>query len=75
MPNYQFRCRSCGRHFELTTSNSDDDKGPECPYCQSQDVELKLSSLFVTRERPVQVVATTKESSTASNCGSPGPFS
>ena len=71
MRTYQYRCRTCGRHFEITNSNSDTEQDPECPYCHSRDSELNLSSLFAPQEkRP----ATTRMATT-SNCGSPGPFS
>ena len=71
MHAYQYRCRTCGRHFEITNSDSDNEQDPECPYCQSEDIELNLSSLFG------RAIKTTLAASAApaGNCGSPGPFS
>jgi putative FmdB family regulatory protein len=71
MRTYQYRCRTCGRHFETDSSDSDNEQGPECPYCQSKDIELKLSSLFGLVKKTVPVTTTAP----AGNCGSPGPFS
>ncbi len=71
MRTYQYRCRTCGRHFEITNSDSDSEQGPECPYCQSKDIELKLSSLFSwAKKAPPPAKA-----APSGNCGSPGPFS
>jgi len=71
MHTYQYRCRTCGRHFEVNSSNSESEQGPECPYCQSTDCELNLSSLFA----PEKKFDKPPKLATASNCGSPGPFS
>ena len=71
MNTYEYRCRTCGRHFKINPSNSESDQVPECPYCQSRDAELKLSSLSAPEEK----IPTTASPETASYCGSPGPFS
>ncbi len=71
MRTYQYRCRTCGRHFEITNSGSDSEQSLECPYCQSQDIELKLSSLFGLVKKTIPLA----KAAPASNCGSPGPFS
>ena len=71
MHTYQYRCRTCGRHFEITPSNSDNEQNSECPYCQSKDIELDLSSLFGRATK----TTVTAETEPAGNCGSPGPFS
>jgi putative FmdB family regulatory protein len=71
MHTYKYRCRTCGRHFEITNSDSDSEQDPECPYCQSKDVELNLSSLF---GRVIKITLTHKAAAPAGNCGSPGPF-
>ena len=71
MVTYEFRCRTCGRHFELTEAMAESEQLPECPYCHSRDAELKLSSLFAPKEKLSAEVS----EADASNCGSPGPFS
>jgi putative FmdB family regulatory protein len=71
MHTYQYRCRTCGRHFEITSSDSESEQVPECPYCQSKDIELNLSSLFGRAKKTTPVA----EMAPAGNCGSPGPFS
>ena len=71
MHTYEFRCRTCGRHFEVPDLDSETDQVPECPYCHSRDAELKLSSLFAPKEKLSAEVSVAD----AGNCGSPGPFS
>jgi putative FmdB family regulatory protein len=71
MRTYEYRCRTCGRHFEITNSDSESEQTPECPYCQSRDIELNLSSLFGRAKKTTTVA----RAETADNCGSPGPFS
>ena len=72
MHTYQYRCRTCGRHFEITNSDSDREQNSESPYCQSKDIELNLSSLF---GRAVKTALAAKAEEPTGNCGSPGPFS
>jgi|GEM_PF-4868522 len=43
MRTHQYRCRTCGRHFEMTISDSECEQVPECPYCQGQDIDMKLA--------------------------------
>ena len=75
MRRYEYRCQTCGRHFKITSSDSEDEQAPECPNCQSQDIEFKLSSLFVPEERPNPAATLARTSvAIAGNCGSRGPF-
>jgi len=71
MQTYKYRCRTCGRHFEINSADPDNEQDPECPYCQSEDIELNLSSFFG------RAIKTTLDTNAvpAGNCGSPGPFS
>jgi hypothetical protein len=54
----------------MTISDSECEQVPECPYCQGQDIELRLSALFAPKEK----LATAASQPSASNCGSPGTF-
>jgi len=71
MHTYQYRCRTCGRHFEITNADLESEQNSECPYCQSKDIELDLSSLFGRATKTTQAT----RMAPAGNCGSPGPFS
>jgi len=42
MPLYEYRCRQCGREFELLVRQP---MTPACPACESADLE-RLLSLF-----------------------------
>jgi putative FmdB family regulatory protein len=66
----QYRCRTCGRHFEIISSNSENEKVPECPYCQSQDIEFTHYSVLTSVEK----LDAAASLASASNCGSPGLF-
>ncbi|QPC81601.1 zinc ribbon domain-containing protein [Phototrophicus methaneseepsis] len=41
MPTYAYRCLECGTEFEAT--HSINDEPPECPYCESEDVERRIT--------------------------------
>lgn len=45
MPVYEYRCRRCGREFEIRASISEHSKGlkPVCPSCGSEDSERLIS--------------------------------
>ena len=45
MPIYEYTCRACGHQFEALVRAS---STPECPACQSQDLERILSLPAVT---------------------------
>ena len=40
MPIYEYRCETCGHEFETLVLGKTQ---PECPSCQSQDLERLLS--------------------------------
>lgn len=44
MPMYEYRCRKCGRLFELLRRMQDADRELECPECLSEEVERLLST-------------------------------
>jgi len=44
MPMYEYRCRKCGKRFEMLRRMSDADRDLECPDCRSEEVERLLSS-------------------------------
>ncbi len=44
MPIYEYRCRDCGKSFEMIRSLKDADKDLKCPGCHSCTVERLLSS-------------------------------
>ena len=44
MPIYEYRCRECGKSFEMLRSMKEADKDLECPACHSRQVERQLSS-------------------------------
>jgi putative FmdB family regulatory protein len=71
MRTYEFRCRTCGRHFEVPDIDSETDQVPKCPYCHSLDAELRLSSIFAPKQKNSSEVSM----ASTDNCGSPGPFS
>lgn len=40
MPIYDYRCSTCGQHFELLVRSSDT---PACPHCAGTALERQLS--------------------------------
>ena len=47
MPIYEYQCCSCEAQFELLVLRSDT---PECPACESSDLERKLSTSAVSSD-------------------------
>jgi putative FmdB family regulatory protein len=47
MPLYDFECRSCGREFEALVRAGDE---PQCPDCQSRDLERLLSTFALSTD-------------------------
>ncbi len=43
MPIFEFKCQTCGKHFEVLTSNANKDQ-VRCPECASAEVKQLLSS-------------------------------
>lgn len=48
MPIYEYKCESCGKHYEQIRRMADADSGLECPGCQSASVQRQLSSFATT---------------------------
>jgi putative FmdB family regulatory protein len=44
MPLYEYRCRTCGKKFEMLRRMHDADTDLECPECRSHKVERQLST-------------------------------
>jgi len=44
MPLYEYRCRQCGKTFELLRRMKDADEDAECPDCRSPQSERVLSA-------------------------------
>jgi putative FmdB family regulatory protein len=47
MPLYEYECRGCGHRFEALVRG---EALPECPECQSQNLERLLSMFAVSSE-------------------------
>ncbi len=48
MPLYEYRCRECGKTFELLRRMQDADRDLVCPECESKAVERLLSTFAST---------------------------
>jgi putative FmdB family regulatory protein len=44
MPLYEYRCRKCGKSFEMLRRMQDADRDLECPECRSEEIERLLST-------------------------------
>lgn len=44
MPLYEYRCRDCGKVFELLRPMSEADQNLECPGCHSSKIERQFST-------------------------------
>ena len=44
MPLYEYRCRTCGKNFEMLRRMQDADRELSCPDCRSEEVERMLST-------------------------------
>lgn len=47
MPTYDFRCKDCGREFELTSSIAEREAKAVCPGCGSQAVETVFRTFSI----------------------------
>ena len=59
MPLFDFRCRGCGLTFE-TLVRPQDASSPQCPSCQSVDLEKLISVPAVTSPEKIQAAADKK---------------
>ncbi|HEU5334509.1 MAG TPA: zinc ribbon domain-containing protein [Terriglobales bacterium] len=44
MPLYEYRCRKCGKTFEVLRRMQDADNDLQCPKCRSRKVERQFST-------------------------------
>jgi putative FmdB family regulatory protein len=44
MPLYEYRCRTCGKGFELLRRMSEADRDLQCPDCRSEEIERLFST-------------------------------
>src|SRR5579872_3095923 len=44
MPLYEYRCRKCGKSFELLRRMHDSDRDLQCPECESVEIERQIST-------------------------------
>lgn len=81
MPIYEYLCQSCDNEFEELILGSEQ---PQCPRCESSDLEKKMSNFAVGEQGPHPGAAATAALSPFSgggpeacgSCGSPdGPGS
>lgn len=52
MPIYEYRCRDCGKEFEIVAAITQlADLEPKCPDCGSTSVERRWSSVFAVTSK------------------------
>lgn len=51
MPLYDYRCKKCGRRFEIDAHLAERDKLAVCPKCHSKKVEVVISSFTCAAPR------------------------
>jgi putative FmdB family regulatory protein len=44
MPIYDYKCRNCGKTFEMLRRMQDADRDLQCPDCHAHEVERLLSA-------------------------------
>ena len=44
MPLYEYKCRTCGKSFEMLRRMQDADRDLKCPDCESMEVERQIST-------------------------------
>jgi putative FmdB family regulatory protein len=64
MPIYEYKCESCGKHYEQLRRMTDADTSLECPECRSSSVKRQLSSFAAISSSPSQAAP-------AGGCGLP----
>lgn len=54
MPTYEFFCNSCQQPFSKTlTPEEYEEANIICPYCESEDVELRLTAFYPINSREI----------------------
>lgn len=52
MPTYEYRCKQCDKSFERSEHVVEHEKShPQCPNCQSTDVEPVLAEFYAKTSR------------------------
>lgn len=46
MPVYEYACKTCGKHFEITCHIDEREQLARCPKCGSREVEPVLTASF-----------------------------
>lgn len=64
MPLYEYRCRACGRRFEVLQKMGDGAEGLECPHCGGTQIARQLSTFAAG--------GSSGKSAEAVSCGAPG---
>lgn len=67
MPIYEYRCRACGREFEILLQGS---QKPACPGCGGKKLDKKLSVFAVSGAGEKEADAGLPEP--CRSCGHPG---
>jgi len=49
MPIYEYRCRNCGKKFEVLHLSPEEVHSPECKFCHSGNVRKLISRVRVVR--------------------------
>jgi putative FmdB family regulatory protein len=52
MVTYDFKCKKCGKKFEITCHMDERETKAVCPKCGSKKVEQKLSAAFSSPRPP-----------------------
>ena len=52
MPIFEYACRQCGHGFETLVRS---DTVPQCPHCQSQELDKQLSVFATSTDAPSEL--------------------
>jgi putative FmdB family regulatory protein len=69
MPIYEYACKACGQKFETLVRS---DTVPQCPHCQSTELDKQLSVFATTATSPEAMPMPPSACSSCPNAGGPG---